>query len=306
MSWRFSAWRPRRVRRDRTPQLVTVYGHAGVGKSRLVGEFARTLEDARVLVGRCVPYGDGITYLPLIEVASAWPGSSTTTLTTSRPRSYGLPSRRPWRRSTCHRSWVGWRGRSASRSRIARAASRVARTFGGRSTRPGRTTWPRSDETARPAGHRGHPLGVRAILDLVDHVFGALENCAALIVCPARPELVRRAASLGRRAHPASSLVLTPLGGWSRRRSCEHLLDAETVSEGVARSILEPADGNPFFVEEMLSMLVEQGALERREGVWTATARLDLTGVPDSIQGIIAARIDLLDAESVKRCAGAR
>ena len=100
------------------------------------------------------------------------------------------------------------------------------------------------------------------LLDLVDHVFGALEDCAALIVCPARPELVNTRPSWGAGHIAASSLVLTPLGRMESEALLRALLDAETVSEGVARSILEPADGNPFFVEEMLSMLVEQGALE--------------------------------------------
>ena len=58
---------------ERSPQLVTVFGQAGVGKSRLVSEFVAGL-DARVLVGRCVPYGDGITYLPLAEIAGALAG----------------------------------------------------------------------------------------------------------------------------------------------------------------------------------------------------------------------------------------
>ena len=63
-----------RVERERSPQLVTVFGQAGVGKSRLVSEFLDGLEAARVLVGRCVPYGDGITYLPLAEIAGALAG----------------------------------------------------------------------------------------------------------------------------------------------------------------------------------------------------------------------------------------
>jgi class 3 adenylate cyclase len=54
-----------RVERERAPQLVTIFGHAGVGKSRLVDELVRGLDSAQAVVGRCVPYGDGITYLPL-------------------------------------------------------------------------------------------------------------------------------------------------------------------------------------------------------------------------------------------------
>ncbi len=63
-----------RVQRERAPQLVTIFGPAGVGKSRLLAEFEQGFEQARVVVGSCVPYGDGITYLPLAEVASALAG----------------------------------------------------------------------------------------------------------------------------------------------------------------------------------------------------------------------------------------
>jgi tetratricopeptide (TPR) repeat protein len=83
------------------------------------------------------------------------------------------------------------------------------------------------------------------------------------------------------------------------------LLDTETVPDHVARAILEPAEGNPFFVEEMLAMLVEQGALEERNGGWAGTDRLETVPIPDSIHGVIAARIDLLDARdrnALRRC----
>jgi hypothetical protein len=63
-----------RVARERAPQLVTIFGNAGVGKSRLVEELVDELEAATVVVGRCVPYGDGVTYLPLAQVASSLAG----------------------------------------------------------------------------------------------------------------------------------------------------------------------------------------------------------------------------------------
>ena len=69
--------------------------------------------------------------------------------------------------------------------------------------------------------------------------------------------------------------------------------------------VLASAEGNPFFVEEMLQMLIEEGALERRDGGWVATGRLLGVAMPDSVHGVIAARIDLLDAEArdaLRRC----
>ncbi len=295
-----------RVRRDHSPQLVTVYGHAGVGKSRLAGEFTRTLEDAQVLVGRCVPYGDGITYFPLIEVASAVAGILDDDANDVAIAKLRLAVEQ-----------------AVAPEHVSQVLGGVAWTLG--LSLPDSASGLAGGADVRRTLHQAWAHYLAALgrdnlvvllledihwasepfLDLVDDVCGALESCATLIVCLARPELVNARPSWGAGRINASSLMLTPLGRRESEALLKALLDAESVPEHVARSILEPADGNPFFVEEMLSMLVEQGALEQREGVWTDTARLDATGVPDSIQGIIAARIDLLDAperEALRQC----
>ncbi|MGZ8693160.1 MAG: AAA family ATPase [Gaiellaceae bacterium] len=295
-----------RVRRERTPQLFTVYGHAGVGKSRLVEEFVTDLEHAQILVGSCVPYGDGITYLPLIDVASALAGildDDSHDVAIAKLRAAVEQAVAPEHVSQVL-GGVAWTiGLSLPDS-----ASGLA--GGGDVRRTLHQAW----------AHYLAALGranlvvlliedihwaSEPLLDLVDHVFGALEDCAALIVCLARPELVSARPSWGAGRVNTSSVMLTPLGKRESEALLQALLGAETVPERVARSILDPADGNPFFVEEMLSMLVEQGALEQRDEVWMATDRLDLKGVPDSIHGIIAARIDLLNAperEALRRC----
>src|SRR5581483_4298483 len=69
--------------------------------------------------------------------------------------------------------------------------------------------------------------------------------------------------------------------------------------------VLERADGNPFYVEEMLEMLIERGALVRRNGGWDVRDEVAELPLPDSVHGVIAARIDLLDAEpreALRRC----
>src|SRR5205823_13708904 len=63
-----------RTVRDRRAHLFTIYGEAGVGKSRLAREFVDGLEGATVLVGRCLPYGEGVTYWPLAEMVKASAG----------------------------------------------------------------------------------------------------------------------------------------------------------------------------------------------------------------------------------------
>ena len=143
------------------------------------------------------------------------------------------------------------------------------------------------------------------LLDALEHFVDALEDTAVLILCPSRPELVDTRPTWGTGRLNSSSLTLAPLGTAESANLLEALLDGETVPQSVARAILEPAEGNPFFVEEMLSMLVEQGAVERSNGGWMATRQLETLKIPDSIHGVIAARIDLLQAaerEALRRC----
>ena len=143
------------------------------------------------------------------------------------------------------------------------------------------------------------------LLDVLEHFVDALENTAVLDPLPVATRDRRHAADVGDARLSSSSLNLAPLGKADAADLLEALLDEQTVSREVARAILDPADGNPFFVEEMLSMLVEQGALERSNGGWKATPELETLRVPDSIHGVIAARIDLLqpsEREALRRC----
>ena len=100
-------------------------------------------------------------------------------------------------------------------------------------------------------------------------------------------------------------MTLAPLSADDAQGLLTALLGTAAVPEEVALRVLQPAEGNPFYLEEMLAMLVERGAIERRDGGWTATDELATTSVPDSIQGVIAARLDLLEArerEALRRC----
>ncbi len=295
-----------RVQREQAPQLITIFGQAGVGKSRLLAEFADGLDNARVVVGRCVPYGDGITYLPLVEVASALAGildddrADVALAKLRRSVEDTLPA-----------------------NQVEGVVEAVAWTMG--LALPGRATGVAIDGDVKGRLHDAWArylagLGREALLvlvvddihwasqpllDLLDDLVTGLEQTAVLILCPSRPELLDQRPSWGTGRLTSSSLTLSPLSVQSAELLLRALLETETVPEHVAGAILAPAEGNPFFVEEMLAMLVEQGALEEHEGGWTATDLLATANVPDSIHGVIAARIDLLEAaerDALRRC----
>jgi class 3 adenylate cyclase/tetratricopeptide (TPR) repeat protein len=296
-----------RVERERAPQLVTIFGHAGVGKSRLVDEFVHGLERGRVVIGRCVPYGDGITYLPLAQVASALAGiqdddrmdMALTKLKASIERAVPAEQAGQVFEAVAWTMGLALPGRASGIGSLPRdvthalhyAWSRYLAELG------------REELLVLVVDDVHWASG--ALLDLLEHVLDGIEDTAVLIFCPSRPEIVDTRPTWGTGRLNASSITLTPLGTADSQSLLEALLDAATVPAAVARAILEPAEGNPFFVEEMLSMLVERGALERVNRGWAATGELESLALPDSIHGVIAARIDLLEApqrEALRRC----
>jgi hypothetical protein len=145
-----------------------------------------------------------------------------------------------------------------------------------------------------------------ALLDLVEHLAHRVADACVLLVCTARPEFLAGHASWGAGKQNATTLSLTPLSADESEQLASNLLGEARVPEGVRRPLLSSAEGNPFFLEEMLQMLIDEGALERENGGWVATRRLAELRIPDSVHGVIAARLDLLELdarEALRRCA---
>jgi hypothetical protein len=145
-----------------------------------------------------------------------------------------------------------------------------------------------------------------ALLDLVEHLVDRIADSCVLLVCTARPEFLAGHPSWGAGKQNATALSLTPLNAEESERLVSNLLGEARVPDDVRRPLLSSAEGNPFFLEEMLQMLIDEGALERENGGWAATRRLAELRIPDSVHGVIAARLDLLDGEAreaLRRCA---
>src|SRR2546430_4977757 len=103
----------------------------------------------------------------------------------------------------------------------------------------------------------------------------------------------------------ATALSLAPLSPADAAHLMSSLLGEVQVPEDVRERVLASAEGNPFYLEEMLNMLIEEGALERQNGGWVSTDRLADVSIPDSVHGVIAARIDRLEGSSrdaLRRC----
>ncbi len=291
-----------RVERERAPQLVTLYGQAGVGKSRLLAELVQRLPQTLLLRGRCLPYGEEITYWPLAEAAKAHAG-----ILDTDPAGTALEKLR-----------------HAVASAVPEHAGRVfepiawtiglalpdAGAFGQEVSQRLHDSWLRY--FAALGRERLTILAVEDIhwasgplLDLLEHLADALVDTSVLIVCTARTELVETRPTWGAAKQNATALTLSPLDGEKASELVSSLLGRDRTPEAVRERVLASAEGNPFFVEEMLHMLIERGALTRRGDGWETTDALAETSLPDSVHGVIAARIDLLDSEArdgLRRC----
>jgi class 3 adenylate cyclase/tetratricopeptide (TPR) repeat protein len=263
-------------------RLATVVGEPGLGKSRLSEELFRLVEgEATVLRGRCLAYGRGITFWPLVEIVrSACAIRETDPPDLAYAKLAALARDQP------------------------EAVERVASATG-----LGTTEFPLDEinwgtRKLLEALARDRPLVVfvddchwaeDAFLDLLEHVAA---NAAApmLLVCATRPEL------LGRRdgwsaEPPALRLELEPLTEEETVRVIEHFLGGAGLAPAVRRRIVAAAEGNPLYVEQLLSMLVDDGLLEQHGDGWRATGNLGEIAIPGTIQALLAARLELLSDE---------
>ena len=295
-----------RVERERAPQLVTLFGPAGVGKSRLLAELVERLPGARLVRGRCLPYGEGITFWPLAEAAKAHAG-----ILDTDPADVALSKLRTAIESVVPEDQAE-RVLEAATWTIGFALPGVSAV----GTDPHEVVRRLQDGWTRYVAALGREQltvvaiedihwASSALLDLVEQLAENLADTQVLLVCTARLELLELRPTWGAGKQNATALSLTPLSPADAAQLVSSLLGEAQVPEDVRERVLASAEGNPFYLEEMLNMLIEEGALERRNGGWASTDRLADVSIPDSVHGVIAARIDLLEAASrdaLRRC----
>ncbi len=284
------------------PNLVTIYGDPGVGKSRLVAEFlgwSEILERPPTVVrGRCLPYGDGVTYWPLAEILKGFAGildSDAPGLVLEKIREAGRDlltpdlAADPLRATATLAYTVGVEDPEVP---FAALDPRQVRT-------EVHLAW-RSFFSALAAGgpivgvvediHWADPALLDLLEDLAERVQGPI-----LFVCPSRPELTAGRPGWGGGRRNFSSISLDPLTRDDADRLVHELLAIDDLPSSVRVRILERAEGNPFFLEEIVRHLIDEGLLVRRDGRWGAAGGIEDVEIPDTVQGVLAARIDLLE-----------
>ena len=272
------------ARADATCYLFTVLGSAGIGKSRLVREFASRVADrATVLTGRCLSYGEGITFWPVAEMAI---------------QAAGIAEEDP-----PDRARLALRGTLEGAPDADVVAAHLAGLMGLDGQGPVEAPWAvrRFLETIavrRPLVavfddiHWAEPT----LLDVIEHVADRARDAPILLLCMARPELLEERPAWAGGMRNAASVHLEPLSEQEADRLIENLLGHPALTPEIRERVRAAAQGNPLFVEEMLEMLLDDGVLVRKDGEWVATVDLTSIEVPPAISALLAARLDRLTA----------
>jgi class 3 adenylate cyclase/tetratricopeptide (TPR) repeat protein len=286
-----------RAAREGSAQLVTVAGEPGVGKSRLVREFRAFVdwrpEHARWRQGRCLPYGEGITFWALGEIVkgqagileSDSPHEASDKLTAAIGAVIEDPTERDWLKT--------------------RLALLVGASASGVGDAPARSesfaAWRRFLETIaddRPlvlVFEDVHWAGA-ALLEFVEYLVDGAAGLPFLVVCTTRPELFEDHPAWGGGKRDSTTISLAPLSREETSRLiAAHLPGAELPGE-TQIALLERAGGNPLYAGEFARMLADRGIVERRGGTMQVAAGADIP-IPETVQAVIAARLDTLPVE---------
>ncbi len=280
-----------RVSREGRPHMVTLIGEAGVGKSRLLREFERradaALPDVGLRTGRCLPYGSGIVYWALGEVVRGEAGivdSDSSDEAWTKLCAYvrdvlGDADEAPERRA-------GQIGRSLGLDVPAEHAP-----TGEHDPERMRDDFFSALRTVIEASATRRPLVLAfedihwaddGMLDAIEYL-GQWVRAPLLLLGLARDELLERRAGWGGGRRNATQLFLDPLTGPDSRELVSALLGERAQRAGeLVSDVAERSGGNPLFAEEMVRRLAEEGS----DGI---------TELPDTVQAVLAARLDALD-----------
>ena len=280
-----------RCERSVSPQLVTIIGEPGVGKSRMVLELESYIDEKTDLIlwrqGRCLPYGDGITFWALGEIVKNEAGI----LETDTPEEAASKLDRALRVPDDEREWFRARLGPLVGLEVGAAAEREE-SF---------TAWRRFLESLIDDApgvfvfedlHWADP----ALLEFIQHVAEWAENSPMLLVCTARPELYEKHRGWAGGMRNATTISLDPLSDEETARLVSALLEQTVLPVEVQSAILEKAGGNPLYAEEFVRMLKDRGQLIRSGRRWELVEEGELAA-PEGVHSLIAARLDTLSAE---------
>jgi len=281
-------------RRELSPQLMTLVGVPGIGKSRLVTELFQVVEEDPDLIwwrqGRSLPYGEGLSYWAFGEIVKAQAG-----ILETDPMEAAEAKLRAMVEDTIpeadEREWVEGHLRPL-------VGLTVAAESGGDRRGEAFAAWRRLLEALaeqRPLVLVFEDLhwADDGLLDFVDHLADWATGVALLIVCTARPELLDRRPGWGGGKRNAATVSISALSQEETAQLLASLLQQILLPAELQSQVLTRAEGNPLYAEEYVRMLQDRGFLVRDARGWRLEGQGELP-LPETVQGMIAARLDAL------------
>jgi class 3 adenylate cyclase/tetratricopeptide (TPR) repeat protein len=263
-----------RATRDRRAHLVTVYGEPGVGKSRLANEWLAALEGTTILHGRCLPYGESITYWPLAEMVKG-----AADIADDDPLDVAIEKLR----DCCPAEAVA--------DLLGLATGVLEAVHGERSQQEiswAAREWAQLMSQTQPLILVFEDIhwAEEPLLELIEHMTEWVRDGSLMILCLARPELLDVRSNWGGGRVRATAIELEPLGEADGETLIDALNEDGAISPKTRRALLDKTGGNPLFLEEVMLNVAECGDERAVEEI------------PDTVQALIAARIDRLDGDS--------
>ncbi len=264
---------------ERMVRMVTVIGDAGQGKSRLVREVVdHVAAGAKVLRGRCLPYGDGITFWPLVGMVWEAVGvvaDDSPDLARAKLLAVVGDAEVAARLSSAI-------GLSPAIFPLHELYWSVRKFLEGLASQAPVVALVDDIHWAEPA-----------FLELLEHLLDTVLDAPILLLATARDELLEEHPQWGERT-ASTRLVLRPLGDAAAAQVVGNLLGSANLPPDVLHRIVVAAEGNPLYVEQMLSMLIDSRALRLEEGQWVRAESYGQIAVPPTIQALLEARLDNL------------
>jgi class 3 adenylate cyclase len=274
-----------RAVQQRSVQLVTIVGEPGVGKSRMVAELFAHMDAKPELIrwrqGRCLPYGEGITFWALGEIVKSEAAileSDSAEVAATKLDAVVSPEEP-------ERSWL---------------LQRLAPLVGVEAASPAErqesfTAWRRCFEglaATRPTVLVFEDLhwADEALLAFLEYQAEWSQGVPLLVICAARPELYERRPGWGAGLRNAHTINLSPLSDQETSELVSHLVSTVVLGQELERAIVERAGGNPLYAEEFVRLLADRGVGPAAEGFAEPA-------LPESVQALIAARLDTLSPE---------
>jgi class 3 adenylate cyclase/tetratricopeptide (TPR) repeat protein len=267
---------------DRVCRMVTLIGDAGVGKTRLTQEFVDSVgANARIVHGRCLPYGDGITFWPIVEVVRDAAGIlETDSAEDAREKLRGLV------------------GDDEIVERVGAAIGLLEAPFQVAELFWGIRRFFEVLAAEQPIAvvfddiHWAEPT----FLDLIGRLTATTEDAPVMILCTSRHELLEKQPTWAE-GPDERRILLSPLSDADSGKIIENLLGQAGLHQSVQAKVVAAAEGNPLFVEQLLSMLIDTGMLRSFEGRWEPAGDLAEISIPPTIHALLAARLDQLPDE---------